>query len=146
VLTLLIPLLTFWFAADHAIRRAEGLILLLLFAGWMGLHLRAAAAHRQAVAATDSAAGSTHPLAALAWGVGGLIALIAAGRLFIVGASGIATALGLDTFVIGATVVAIGTSLPELVTVILSRLRGHDDVGVGTVLGSNLFNGLAIVG
>jgi hypothetical protein len=43
-------------------------------------------------------------------------------------------------------VVAIGTSLPELVTVILSRLRGHDDVGVGTVLGSNLFNGLAIVG
>jgi cation:H+ antiporter len=61
VLTLLIPLLTFWFAADHAIRRAEGLILLLLFAGWMGLHLRAAAAHRQAVAATDSAAGSTHP-------------------------------------------------------------------------------------
>ena len=42
--------------------------------------------------------------------------------------------------------VAIGTSLPELVTVLLSRLRGHDDVGVGTLIGSNLFNGLAIVG
>jgi len=42
--------------------------------------------------------------------------------------------------------VAIGTSLPELVTVILSRLRGYDDVGLGTLLGSNLFNGLAVVG
>jgi cation:H+ antiporter len=48
--------------------------------------------------------------------------------------------------VIGAIVVALGTSLPELVTVILARLRGHDDVGVGTLMGSNIFNGLAIVG
>ena len=47
---------------------------------------------------------------------------------------------------VGVLLVAIGTSLPELVTVILSRLRGHDDVGVGTLIGSNLFNGLAIVG
>ena len=46
----------------------------------------------------------------------------------------------------GVLLVAIGTSLPELVTVILSRLRGHDDIGVGTLIGSNLFNGLAIVG
>jgi cation:H+ antiporter len=48
--------------------------------------------------------------------------------------------------VIGVVLVAIGTSLPELVTVILSRLRGHDEVGVGTLIGSNLFNGLFIVG
>lgn len=42
--------------------------------------------------------------------------------------------------------VAIGTTLPELVTTLLSRLRGHDEVGVGLLIGSNLFNGLAIVG
>jgi cation:H+ antiporter len=54
--------------------------------------------------------------------------------------------LGVHPYVIGATLVAIGTSLPELVTVVLSRLRGHDDVGLGTLLGSNLFNGLAVVG
>ncbi len=54
--------------------------------------------------------------------------------------------LNLLWIVIGAILVAVGTSLPEMVTVILSRLRGHDDVGVGTLLGSNLFNGLAIVG
>jgi cation:H+ antiporter len=79
-------------------------------------------------------------------GVLGLGALIAAGRLFVSGATGIAAAFGVDTYVIGVLLVAIGTSLPELVTVILSRLRGHDDVGVGTLIGSNLFNGLAIVG
>ncbi|MDI6745845.1 MAG: hypothetical protein QMD17_01760 [Rhodocyclaceae bacterium] len=56
--------------------------------------------------------------------------LIAAGRLF----------------VSSATVVAIGTSLPELVTVLLARYRGHDDIGGGTLLGSNLYNGMAIVG
>ncbi|MBK6401751.1 MAG: hypothetical protein IPF74_07285 [Rhodocyclaceae bacterium] len=47
---------------------------------------------------------------------------------------------------IGVLVVAVGTSLPELVTVLLARLRGHEEVGVGTLIGSNLFNGLAIVG
>jgi cation:H+ antiporter len=66
--------------------------------------------------------------------------------LFVTGASGIAVALGVHAYVIGALVVAIGTSLPELVTTLLARLRGHDDVGLGTLLGSNLFNGLAIVG
>jgi cation:H+ antiporter len=54
--------------------------------------------------------------------------------------------MGVHPYVIGATLVAVGTSLPELVTVLLSRLRGHDDVGLGTLLGSNLFNGLAVVG
>ena len=78
--------------------------------------------------------------------LGGLLGLVLAGRLFVAGASGIAATLGVHPYVIGATVVALGTSLPELVTVVLSRWRGHDDVGLGTLLGSNLFNGLAIVG
>lgn len=76
----------------------------------------------------------------------GLGALIAAGRLFVSGAIGVAANFGVDTYVIGVVLVAIGTSLPELVTVILSRLRGHDEVGLGTLIGSNLFNGLVIVG
>ena len=86
-------------------------------------------------------AGST-----LGLGVLGLGALMAAGRLFVTGATGMAGTLGIDTYVIGALVVAVGTSLAELVTVVLSRLRGNDDIGVGTLIGSNLFNGLAIVG
>jgi len=86
------------------------------------------------------------PWLALSYAAGGLAALILAGRLFVSGATGIATAFGVDTYIIGASIVAVGTSLPELVTVLLARLRGHDDIGVGTLLGSNLFNGLAIVG
>jgi len=76
----------------------------------------------------------------------GFTCLILAGRLFVTGASGIAEALGVHPYVIGALVVAVGTSLPELVTPLITRWRGHDDVGLGSLLGSNLFNGLAIVG
>lgn len=79
-------------------------------------------------------------------GVGGLAALILAGWLFVIGATGIARAFGVHAYVIGAIIVAVGTPLPELMTVLHSRLRGHDEVSVGTLLGSNLFNGWAIVG
>jgi cation:H+ antiporter len=82
----------------------------------------------------------------LLFAVAGLACLILAGRLFVSGASGIAASLGIHAYVIGATIVAIGTSLPELVTTLLARLRGHHDVGLGTLLGSNLYNGLAIIG
>jgi len=75
----------------------------------------------------------------------GLVLLIAAGRLIVTGATGIARAFGIDEFVIGATIVAVGTSAPELATTLIAKLRGHDEVGLGTVLGSNIFNGLLIV-
>ncbi|MGZ8487599.1 MAG: sodium:calcium antiporter [Candidatus Binatia bacterium] len=78
--------------------------------------------------------------------IAGLACLIAAGRLVVNGAIGIAIAFGLDEFTIGATVVAVGTSPPELATTVIAKLRGHDEVGVGTILGSNIFNGLLIVG
>lgn len=162
VLALAVPLLTLWLAVDGVLTRFEGGLLLLIFAIWMGLVIRAGAAARttgslQPLANYESSlplagktsapaeAGARHRLALL-YGVGGLAALIAAGRLFVSGASGIAATFGVDAYVIGALIVAIGTSLPELVTVILSRLRGHDDIGTGTLIGSNLFNGLAIVG
>lgn len=140
-LALLVPLLTLWLAADGALTRLEGGLLLLVFGGWLVTVVRVAARERAAPA--DEAG---RLLGAVAYCIGGLLALIAAGRLFVDGASGIASAFGVDAYVIGVTLVAIGTSLPELVTVLLSRLRGHDEIGVGTLLGSNLFNGLAIVG
>jgi cation:H+ antiporter len=83
---------------------------------------------------------------ALIESVVGLAFLIASGMLIVSGAKGIATAYGIDPFIIGATLVAIGTSAPELAITIISRLRGHDEVGLGTILGSNIFNGLFIVG
>ena len=62
------------------------------------------------------------------------------------GARGIANSFGIPEFVIGATVVAVGTSMPELATTLISKLRGHDEIGLGAVFGSNIFNGLFIVG
>lgn len=143
-LALAVPLLTLLLAADGVLSRLEGILLLALFAIWMGLVIRAAAAARTPPATADAAQQKGY--LAVLYGVGGLAALIAAGRLFVTGASGIAEAFGVHPYAIGAIVVAIGTSLPELVTVLLARLRGHDDIGVGTLIGSNLFNGLAIVG
>lgn len=142
-LALAVPVLTLWLAFDGVISGAEGALLLAVFAVWMFLVIRAGAAERTAGSDIDRPA---RPLLTIVFMIGGLAALMTAGRLFVLGASGIADAFGIDVYVIGATVVAIGTSLPELVTVLLARWRGHDEVGVGTLLGSNLFNGLAIVG
>jgi len=148
LLALATPVLTLFLALDGMLSRAEGALLLALFAAWLTLAARQAIAHRraiQATAQTDTQA-IGQPLSTVLYLIAGLACLILAGRLFVTGASGIAVALGVHAYVIGALVVAIGTSLPELVTTLLARLRGHDDVGLGTLLGSNLFNGLAIVG
>jgi len=141
-LALIAPLLTLWFAFDGVVSRSEGGLLLLVFVVWLGWLIRVGAAQRVAAPSPQG----VRPWLALSYAAGGLAALILAGRLFVSGATGIATAFGVDTYIIGASIVAVGTSLPELVTVLLARLRGHDDIGVGTLLGSNLFNGLAIVG
>ncbi|MBK6294288.1 MAG: sodium:calcium antiporter [Rhodoferax sp.] len=144
MLALAVPVLTLGLARDGLLSRGEGVVLLAVFAGWLALVVRQAMAHRrQAIPEVSMVARPAH-----AWlmVLGGLLGLVLAGRLFVAGASGIAATLGVHPYVIGATVVALGTSLPELVTVVLSRWRGHDDVGLGTLLGSNLFNGLAIVG
>jgi cation:H+ antiporter len=63
----------------------------------------------------------------------------------LVGATGIALSFEIEAFVIGATVVAVGTSVPELATTVTATLRRHDEVALGTILGSNIFNGLLIV-
>lgn len=143
LLALVVPLITLLLALDGTLSRAEGALLLALFAFWMTLAGRQALTHRRKVPAAGP------PISgARAWLLAGagLAALVLAGRLFVTGASGLAVAMGVHPYVIGATLVAVGTSLPELVTVLFSRLQGHDDIGLGTLLGSNLFNGLAVVG
>lgn len=152
LLALATPVLTLFLALDGMLSRAEGALLLALFAAWLTLAARQAIAHRRDIQVSAQATtqiemqAAGRPLYTALFLIAGLACLVLAGRLFVTGASGIAVALGVHAYVIGALVVAIGTSLPELVTTLLARLRGHDDVGLGTLLGSNLFNGLAIVG
>ncbi|NEV62879.1 calcium/sodium antiporter [Thiorhodococcus minor] len=76
----------------------------------------------------------------------GLLLLAVGARLLVMGAVDLARVFGVSELVIGLTVVAIGTSLPEVVTCILASLRGKGDIAVGNVVGSNLFNILAVIG
>lgn len=87
-----------------------------------------------------------HPLTSSGLVVLGLIGLTAGGRLLVVGATGIAEAAGLSEALIGLTIVAVGTSLPELATSVVAALRKHADIAVGNVIGSNIFNIFLVIG
>ncbi|MEL6386895.1 MAG: calcium/sodium antiporter [Pseudomonadota bacterium] len=76
----------------------------------------------------------------------GMIGVVFGARFLVDGGSGLATAMGVSETVIGLTIVAIGTSLPELATSAISALRGKSDVALGNVLGSNIFNILGVLG
>ena len=71
--------------------------------------------------------------------------LIASSRILVWAASHIATALGVSELVIGLTIVAVGTSLPELAASVMSALKGHADMAVGAIVGSNMFNILLVL-
>jgi cation:H+ antiporter len=139
---LAVPVLTALLALDGTLSRIDGLVLFAAFTAWLAAVLRQARRERRA------ADGVRAPSARvpLLQGVAGLLLLFLAGRLIVDGAAGIAGSFGVSHFVIGATIVAIGTSAPELATAVVAKLRGHDDVSLGMLLGSNIFNGLWIVG
>ena len=83
---------------------------------------------------------------AIIWLLVGLVLLIVASRMLVYGAVFIAQSLGVSDLVIGLTVVAIGTSLPELASSLIAIKKGEHDIALGNVIGSNLFNTLAVVG
>ncbi len=76
----------------------------------------------------------------------GLIGLTLGARLAVSGAVTIGTLIGLSDAVIGSTIMAIGTSLPELITCVVAALKGHHDISVGNLVGSNIFNTLLVTG
>ncbi len=139
---LLTPLLTGVLAADGEVSRSDGVVLLAVFLVWLFLTVQEARRQR---AETPPSSGEQHGWRLIAALAAGLLILFAAGELIVSSAKGIARAFGIGEFVIGAIVVAVGTTIPELATTIASKLRGYDEVGLGTVLGSNIFNGCFIV-
>jgi cation:H+ antiporter len=138
---LLVPIITGVLCLDGEISRFDGA--LMLSASLPGS--RPIIEARKQRSAAEEVLGAQRLWAAIAYCAVGLLFLVGAGRFIVNGARGIAAAFGVGEFVIGATVVAVGTSVPELATAIISKLRGHDEVGLGTILGSNIFNGLFIV-
>ena len=135
-------------ALNEWIGRVEGAVLVAGFFAYVGfLLLRRRLARESEAPEAPEVRRTTLGLArdaALAVG-GGLILAVGANRL-VDGASNIAVEIGVSEMVIGLTVVAIGTSLPELVTSIVAAARGQRDIAVGNVVGSNIFNILAVAG
>ena len=130
--------------------RAVGGVMVLLLAAYTwwsfwAARRRSRAEAREFKRATDEEAPPSARLA-LAFTALGIAGVIAGADLLIEGAVGIAQAAGLSEAVIGLTLVALGTSLPELATSGMAAVRGHSDLAVGNAVGSNLFNMLAIGG
>jgi cation:H+ antiporter len=149
-LLILCTLIGFYFISDNQLTRAEGIILLLAFAGFLcllvywGKHARADDPLLAEISAELPE--QTSLLRAIVWVVIGLMLLLASSQLLVHGAVTIARYAGLSDLVIGLTIIAIGTSLPELAASIIGILKGEDDLALGNIIGSNIFNILAVLG
>lgn len=135
---------------DDAISRTDAAILLLVFTALMAWTIGQGMSRKDDALGLEidqEMAGQTTPLrlAVLRLAVG-LGLLVASSRILVWGAVEIAHALGVSDLIIGLTIVAIGTSLPELASSILAARKGEHDIALGNILGSNLFNTLAVVG
>ncbi|SDJ97676.1 cation:H+ antiporter [Catalinimonas alkaloidigena] len=129
-------------AAHDGLTRGDGLVLLLFFLIFMAYTANQSA--QEAPAETELAMPNLW-LAGLRIGLG-LVGLVLGGRWIVDGAVELATLMGISETVIGLTVVAAGTSLPELATSAVAARRGYADLAVGNVVGSNLFNIFFILG
>ena len=128
---------------DMRISRIEGLILLAFMAVLLYSQLKPALKDRSKVEKTDEHFKTWQIIFKIVFG---LTAIVLGGDWSVDGATGLARMIGLSETVIGLTIVAIGTSLPELVTSIMAARRGENDIALGNVIGSNLFNILFILG
>ncbi|WP_163557289.1 calcium/sodium antiporter [Halomonas sp. NO4] len=132
------------------IGRLEGVLLLALLAAFIGFSIfQARRGERDPLADDTQESLASHPMslkASLTWTLVGLVLLIASSRLLVWGAVAIAEGFGVSDLIIGLTVVAVGTSLPELASSISALRRREHDLVLGNVVGSNLFNTLGVVG
>ncbi|CBV42339.1 calcium/sodium antiporter [Halomonas elongata] len=130
--------------------RFEGALLLLILVGFMGFSIwQALKMPDDAMSADTEQDIASHPMslrAGLVWTLVGLLLLVVSSRLLVWGAVSIAQSFGVSDLIIGLTVVAVGTSLPELASSISALRRGEHDLVLGNVVGSNLFNTLGVVG
>lgn len=139
MMALCLPGLVVLLVRDGWFSRGDALVLLAVFATWLTLVIRQARAHAAVQVSTDAM--PSHGQGNVWWKVlGGLGLLIIAAQFVVHGGTAVAASLGWSTFIVGAVVVAIATSTPELATTLIATLKGHDDVGMSNILGSNIFN------
>lgn len=130
------------------ISRADGIILLILFAIFMIITVKTALKSRKSAIEAENSENQKEislPVS-LVYIVVGICAIKYGGDFVVDGASFVATKLGMSQTLVGLTIVAVGTSLPELVTSIVAARKGETALAVGNVVGSNIFNILLILG
>ncbi|HJC48898.1 MAG TPA: calcium/sodium antiporter [Candidatus Lachnoclostridium pullistercoris] len=130
-------------AFDRQIGRVDSVILLALFGYFIYRIFRSAAKERKAATEEKRA---LSPILSAVYIAGGLAAVVAGSSMVVKSASAIAEAFGFSENLIGLTVVALGTSLPELVTSMVAAGKGENGLALGNVIGSNIFNILLILG
>jgi cation:H+ antiporter len=137
-----------WFASDGEVGRGEGAVLLAGMGAYMALNVELGRRERRATALAGAleAPHAASLAGDLARGAVGAGALALGARLLIDGALGVAALLGLSEGVVGMTLVAVGTTLPELVTTLVAAWRRQGDLAFGNIIGSNINNALAVVG
>ncbi len=148
--------LLLFIAFDGYLSRVEGLLLLVGFVAIIGLQIAAGLKERNALKAQNIPLAQDdeegQKIAKAKYGklfvhiVLSIGCIILGGNLTVDGATEIAYMLGMSETLVGLTIVAVGTSLPELVTSIMATRRGENDIAIGNVVGSNLFNLLLILG
>ena len=131
-------------AFDAFLGRIDGIILLLGFAAFMVYTLSQAKKGQETSAVTESK--QQNPWLSAFYLVAGLAMLVVGSNLFVDSASSVSYALGISEGVVGLTVVAGGTSLPELATSVVAARKGQSAIAIGNVIGSNVFNILLILG
>lgn len=143
-------IILFIMCLDGNISRLDAGILFVLFLVFMYVTLKGAKTKDDdTTAKTDSIEDNKKPMAtwlSIVWIIVGLACLIGGSNLFVEGATKVAEHIGVSEAVIGLTIVAGGTSLPELATSVVSVRKGNSGIAIGNVLGSNVFNILAILG
>ena len=130
-------------ASEMSLGRLDGIILLIAFAGFMVMTVKAGLEGREEEEEDSEVMPLMKSLLVI---VIGLVGIVVGGDLSVEGAKDIARFFGLSEAIIGLTIVALGTSLPELVTSIVAAKKGESDIAVGNVIGSNVFNVFLILG
>ena len=144
-----ITALAAWQLWDGELTRLDAIVLLVVFAGLMGWSIWQGLQKNDSFGSEveQELASRGMPLRrAIFWLVLGLALLVGSSRVLVWGAVEIAQAFGVSDLIIGLTIIAVGTSLPELASSIIATRKGEHDIALGNVLGSNLFNTLAVVG
>ena len=144
-----VTLLAAWQLWDSELSRLDALVLLGVFAGLMIWTILQGIKQSDTLGDDVEKKMQTQELSikqSILWLIIGLLLLIASSRLLVWGAVKIAQGFGVNDLIIGLTIVAVGTSLPELASSIIAIRKNEHDLALGNVVGSNLFNTLAVVG